>query len=46
MPTLQSLLPSEIFAYLLVFARIGTTVSILPGFGESYVSPRIRLMLA
>lgn len=46
MPTLQSLLPSEIFAYLLVFARIGTTISILPGFGESYVSPRIRLMLA
>lgn len=43
---LQTLLPAEIFAYLLVFARIGTTVAILPGFGESYVSPRIRLLLA
>jgi flagellar biosynthetic protein FliR len=46
MPTLQTLLPAEIFAYLLVFARIGTTISVLPGFGESYVSPRIRLILA
>ena len=46
MPTLQTLLPAEIFSYLLVFARIGTTISVLPGFGESYVSPRIRLLLA
>lgn len=44
--TLQSLLPGELFSYLLVFSRIGTTVSMLPGFGESYVSPRIRLLLA
>jgi flagellar biosynthetic protein FliR len=43
---LQDLLPAEIFTYLLVFARIGTTIAILPGFGESYVSPRIRLLLA
>jgi len=43
---LQDLLPAEVFAYLLVFARIGTTISVLPGFGESYVSPRIRLLLA
>lgn len=43
---LQNLLPAEIFSYLLVFARIGTTIAILPGFGESYVSPRIRLLLA
>ena len=46
MPTLQTLLPAEIFSYLLVFSRIGTTISVLPGFGESYVSPRIRLLLA
>jgi len=43
---LRELLPAEIFSYLLVFARIGTTIAILPGFGESYVSPRIRLLLA
>lgn len=46
MPTLQTLLPAEVFSYLLVFSRIGTTISVLPGFGESYVSPRIRLLLA
>jgi flagellar biosynthetic protein FliR len=43
---LQNLLPAEIFSYLLVFARIGTCIAILPGFGETYVSPRIRLLLA
>ena len=43
---LQDLLPAEVFAYLLVFARIGTTIALLPGFGETYVSPRIRLLLA
>lgn len=43
--TLQNLLPGELFSYLLVFVRIGTTISVLPGFGESYVSPRIRLLL-
>lgn len=43
---LRDLLPAESFTFLLVFARIGTTIAILPGFGESYVSPRIRLLLA
>jgi len=43
---LQNLLPAETFTYLLVFARIGTAIALLPGFGESYVSPRIRLLLA
>ena len=41
----QSLLPAEVFAYLLVFSRIGATMMVLPGFGETYVSPRIRLLL-
>ena len=44
--SLQSLLPAELFSYALVFSRIGATVFMLPGFGESYVSPRIRLLLA
>jgi flagellar biosynthetic protein FliR len=43
---LASLLPAEIFSYLLVFSRIGATMVVLPGFGESYVSPRIRLAIA
>lgn len=39
-------LSSEAFAVFLVFARVGMVVSLLPGFGEIYVSSRIRLMLA
>jgi len=39
-------LAAEAFAVFLVFARVGMTFSLLPGFGEVYVSARIRLMLA
>lgn len=37
---------SEIFHYFLVFCRVGTCFMLLPGFGDSYVSPRIRLIFA
>ena len=30
----------------LIFSRIGAVLLMLPGIGESYVSPRIRLSLA
>jgi len=30
----------------LIFARVGSMVMVLPGWGESYVTPRIRLVLA
>ena len=43
---LQSFLTSELFAFLLVFCRIGSAIMVLPGFGESFVSPRVRLLLA
>ncbi len=39
-------LAAEAFALFLVFARVGMAVALLPGFGEIYVSSRIRLMLA
>lgn len=39
-------LSAEAFAMFLVFARVGMTVALLPGFGETYVSSRIRLLLA
>lgn len=39
-------LSAEAFAMFLVFARVGMTIALLPGFGETYVSTRIRLMLA
>lgn len=43
---LQTLLPAEIFSYFLVFVRLGATLVVMPGFGETYVSPRIRLLAA
>lgn len=43
---LAELLQGEVFAFFLVFARIGAGLMLLPGFGESYVAPRFRLMIA
>ena len=43
---LSQFLTSEIFAFLLVFCRLGSAFMVLPGFGEAYVAARIRLMLA
>ena len=43
---LQSYLLSQLFAFLLIFARVGSGIMLMPGVGESYVSPRIRLLLA
>ena len=41
-----SLLPSLAAAFMLVFARIGTMLMLLPGLGELVVSTRIRLTIA
>lgn len=43
---LQDILNLNIFAFFLVFARIGTALMLLPGLGAAYVSPRIRLSIA
>jgi len=43
---LAAFLQGELFGYFLVFARLGAAIMLLPGFGESFVSPRIRLLLA
>ncbi|OUS17054.1 hypothetical protein A9Q97_01920, partial [Rhodospirillales bacterium 47_12_T64] len=43
---LYDLLPSGIYAVLIIFTRVGSAMLLLPGFGESYVSPRVRLGLA
>jgi len=42
---LDQILPANLFAALLVFARIGSAMMMLPGIGEAYVNPRLRLML-
>ena len=44
--TLNTFLTTGVFAFMLVFARIGAAVLIMPGIGDSFVSPRIRLFLA
>lgn len=43
---LAEFLQNEAFAFFIVFARIGAALMLLPGFGEVYVSPRLRLLLA
>jgi flagellar biosynthesis protein FliR len=43
---LAELLPANLFAALLVFARVGTALMILPGIGDVYVPQRWRLLFA
>lgn len=43
---LGSLLSAELFAFLMVFTRLSATIMVIPGIGDGFVSPRIRLMLA
>ena len=43
---LDEFLSFNLFALFLVFTRIGSALMLLPGFGETYVSPRIRLLMA
>lgn len=43
---LAALLPAEVFAFLLVFSRLGAAIMILPGIGENFVYARVRLGLA
>jgi flagellar biosynthetic protein FliR len=43
---LAQYLPAEILGFMLVFARVGSTVMLLPGIGEAYVPPQVRLSVA
>jgi flagellar biosynthesis protein FliR len=43
---LEQLLPAQVFAAFLVFARIGSAFSMLPGFSEAFIAMRFRLLLA
>ena len=46
METLESFLVSGVFAFMLVFVRIGTALTIMPGIGDSFVPQNIRLFMA
>ncbi len=39
-------LPAQIYAAGLVFLRVGSLVMLMPGVGEGFVPPRIRLSFA
>ena len=41
-----SLLPALAAAFMLVFARIGAMVMLLPGFGETNIPVRVKLAIA
>jgi len=43
---LQTLLSTQLFAWMLIFTRVGTAFITLPGVGEAFVNPRVRLLLA
>ena len=43
---LQELLTLNLFGFLLIFARVGAAFTTLPGFSATYVSIRIRLLIA
>lgn len=43
---LSEFLTLNVFAFLLVFARLGAALTVMPGFGEVTISPRVRLVFA
>jgi flagellar biosynthetic protein FliR len=43
---INDFLPNNTFGAMLIFARIGTAMMLLPGFGEVYVPARYRLLFA
>ena len=43
---MANLLPSEIFAFLLVFSRLGAMFMLLPALGETAIPMRVRLVMA
>jgi flagellar biosynthetic protein FliR len=43
---LQEMLVGNLFAFLLIFMRFGTALMIMPGIGDTFVSPMMRLLFA
>jgi flagellar biosynthetic protein FliR len=44
--SLEQLVSINLFQFFMVFARLGSAIMLLPGFGEAYVPPRVRLVFA
>jgi len=43
---LEEFLPVQVYALMLVFARVGSMLIIMPGIGEGYVTTRVRIYFA
>lgn len=43
---LQTYVTGQVAIFMMVFARLGTAVMIMPGLGDSFVSARVRLLFA
>lgn len=43
---LQELLVNNLFAFMLIFTRIGTVIYVMPGLGDSFVPSNVRLLFA
>lgn len=43
---LEQFLVAQVFSFFLIFCRIGAGLMVMPGYGETYISPRIRLNFA
>lgn len=43
---LHDLIVTQLFAFLLIFMRMGMALMIMPGIGDSFVSPQVRLHFA
>lgn len=46
MSFLSQFLITELFVFLLIFCRVGGALMVMPGFGEVFISPRVRLIFA
>lgn len=45
MQSIEEFLVSGVFAFMLIFTRLGTAMMIMPGIGDSFVSKNIRLLM-
>lgn len=43
---LEQLVPAVLWTYFLVFCRLSAAIGLMPGFGDSYVNVRVRLVVA
>jgi flagellar biosynthetic protein FliR len=46
MQSIEEFLVTGVFAFMLIFVRLGTALMIMPGIGDSFVPRNIRLMMA